>query len=228
MEIGEIRGKLIHCNGIVECVEPDEEGYKEENGIDFESFKNIFFKDYNLTYILELALEFGIHFHIATHTIRTNTCKEKAKITRLPLERVIKGFYVWDNKTEKVYGLVVPGDRTYVKSKVAEAVGINNDESETRIEKSEWLPEYIEYGTVHPFINTESFSPNGKLELILFDRNFLRKRNEEGGLDDFSFTTHPSTGYDNHRLSIQINYYDAFKILTSKFSERKVKGVDLF
>ena len=56
MEIGEIRGKLIHCNGIVECVEPDEEGYKEENGIDFESFKNIFFKDYNLTYILGLTL----------------------------------------------------------------------------------------------------------------------------------------------------------------------------
>ena len=39
----EPKGKLIHCNGIIKCQEPKEEGYKEENGLDYDSFRNIFF-----------------------------------------------------------------------------------------------------------------------------------------------------------------------------------------
>ena len=49
----EIKGKLIHCNRIVKCQEPDEFGYREENGVDIDSFRSIFFKDYNLDYILD-------------------------------------------------------------------------------------------------------------------------------------------------------------------------------
>ena len=76
-----IKGKLIHCDGIVKCEEPREIGYKEENGVDIDSFRNIFLKDFKLGYILELAIRYNLHFHIATHSIKTSTCQEKADIT---------------------------------------------------------------------------------------------------------------------------------------------------
>jgi len=223
------KGKLIHCNGIIKCQEPNEKGYKEENGIDIGSFRNIFFGDFNLDYILDLAIQYDLHFHIATHSERTSTCQEKADITGLSLERVIKGIYLEDIKTEKVYALAIPGNKTYVKSKLAEFLKINDNEVESRIRKSKWLPVHIEFGTVHPFVDYNSLSfpyGNGKLEYILFDRNHLEKRKNQGGLDDFSFTTHPSTGYDNHRISIQMNYQHAYIILSTRFSE-KVKSIDL-
>ena len=76
----EAKGKLIHCNDIIRCQEPQELGYIEENGIDINSFRNIFFKDFNLGYILDYAIRDNIHFHIATHAIPTSTCEEKAEI----------------------------------------------------------------------------------------------------------------------------------------------------
>ncbi|MEK6835299.1 MAG: hypothetical protein AABX61_03490 [Nanoarchaeota archaeon] len=225
----EYKGKLIHCNGIRPCQEPAEElkNYIEQNGIDEESFKNIFFKDDNLEYIQNSAKAYGIHFHIATHSIPTDSCQEKADITGLPLERVIKGVYLEDIKTELVYALAIPGNRTYVKSKLAEFLNIDNDEIESRIRKSRWLPIHIKSGTVHPFVNPQSFTPDGKLEYVLFDENHLEKRRTEMGLDDFSFTTHPSTGYDNHRISIQMNYWEAFLILDDKFGHERIKKIDL-
>ncbi|MEK6841098.1 MAG: hypothetical protein AABX45_00700 [Nanoarchaeota archaeon] len=224
----EIKGKLIHCYGIVECQEPKEEGYKEENGISLDSFRNIFLKDFSLDYILDLAIRYELHFHIVSHSERTSTCQEKADITGLPLERVIKGVYLEDVKTKNVYSLAIPGNKTYNKLKLAEYININQDEAESRIRKSKWLPMHIEFGTVHPFVNCKSFNHpygNGKLECILFDKDHLEKR-RGNGLDDFSFTTHPSTGYDNHRLSIQINYQHAYVILSTRFPE-KVKAIEL-
>ncbi len=221
------KGKLIHCNGIIECIEPDERGYVEENSIDSESFRDIFFKDFKLDYILDISIERKMHFHIATHSKATSTCQEKADLTGLPLERVTKGYYLQDTKTGKVYALAIPGNKTFDKNNIAKFLGINPDESASRIVRSKWLPVHIEYGTVHPFVNTKSFNGGeGKLELILFDTHFAEKRKNEGGLDDFSFTTHPSTGYDNHRLSIQINYNNAMEILRETFSNR-VQAIDL-
>ena len=225
----ESKGKLIHCNGIVKCQEPKEEGYKEENGLDYDSFRNIFFRDFDLDYIPELAIEYDLHFHIATHSKATSTCQEKADITGLPLERVIKGIYLEDSKEEKVYALAIPGNKTYVKSKLAEFLCIKDDEVDSRIRKSRWLPVHIEFGKVHPFVNSKSLNfpyGNGKLECILFDKDYIDKRMNKDGLDDFSFTTHPSTGYDNHRLSIQMNYHSAFIILSTRFPE-KVRAVEL-
>lgn len=229
----EFKGKLIHCNNIIKCQEPLELGYIEENGIDTNSFRNIFFKDFNLDYILDYAIKNDIHFHIATHAIATSTCEEKAEITGLPLERVIKGIYLEDNKEEKVYAIVIPGTKhsSDIRLKVADFLMINKDEvikfNRIRKARKEFLPINIEYGTVHPFVNEESFSPNGKLELILFDKSYLEKRILEKGLDDFSFTSHLSTGYDNHRLSIQINYANAFNILQKKFGYKRVRSIDL-
>ncbi len=217
------KGKLIHCNGIVDCIEPKEEGYRQENGIDINSFRNIFFKDFELNYILDIALAKRIHFHIATHTKATSTCQEKADITGLPLERVIKGYYLQDNDNGNSYGLMIPGNKTYNKYMVASFLNIKPEEVETRISRSKWLPVHIEAGTVHPFVNEKSFNlptSDGKLEKIIFDERTIEKRDSEGGLDDFSFTAHPSTGYDNHRLSIQINYSDAFRILSTAFPKR--------
>ncbi|MEX2017073.1 MAG: hypothetical protein WD876_01230 [Candidatus Pacearchaeota archaeon] len=217
------KGKLIHCNGIVQCEESLQPGYRQENGIDIGSFRNIFFKDFELDYILDFSLEKGIHFHIATHSEATSTCEDKARITGLPLERVIKGYYLQDLKNGKVYALTIPGNRKYDKNKITEFLGIPQKESASRLVRSRWLPMHIEEGTVHPFVNSTDFNgkhDGGKLEAILFDGIFSEKRKKEGGLDDFSITTHPSTGYDNHRISIQINYNDALEILKENFSNR--------
>ena len=225
----ETKGKLIHCDGIVKCEEPKEVGYKEENGLDYDSFRNIFFKDFRLDYILNSAIKYDLHFHIATHSTKTSTCQEKADITGLPLERVVKGIYLEDSKTEEIYALAIPGNKSYIKNKLAKFLNMEEEYVDARIRKSKWLPLHIEFGTVHPFVNNESFkiqAGKGKLELILFDKSNLERRKKEKGLDDFSFTTHPSTGYDNHRLSIQMNYNDAFAILSERFPER-VKAIDL-
>ena len=161
------------------------------------------------------------------------TCEEKAQITGLPLERVIKGIYLEDNLEEKAYSIAAPGTKHSSDSrlKLADFLGINEYEitKNNRIRKArkEFLPVNIEYGTVHPFVNEESFIPKGNLDLILFDKNYLIKRKLEGGLDDFSFTVHPSTGYDNHRISIQINYAHAFEILQVKFGRERVKAIEL-
>ncbi len=220
-------GKLIHCNGIVECVEPEERGYVEENNIDPTSFRNIFFKDFQLDYILDYCLANGIHFHIATHAIRTSSCQEKADITGLPLERVIKGLYLEDTITNRMYGLFIPGTKSSsdIRLRLAKHFGIADTEvtENNKIKKAgkEFLDALgigIEKGTVHPFVNALSFA-NSSLETIFFDEGFLEKRRIEGGLDDFSFTAHPSTGYDNHRLSIQINYHDAYSLLKAEFAE---------
>lgn len=221
----EPRGKLIHCNGIVRYLEPDEFGYKEENHIDKAVFNRIFLKDYKLNYILDYCLSQGIHFHIATHSQATKTCKEKQFITGLPLERIIKGFYLRDSNEGLDYALVIPGDRSYLKSNVAKILKIE----ESKLMKSDEndLPLGIKRGTVHPFLNEESFSPQGKVKYIFFDKNFAEKRKKEGGIDDFSITIHPSSGYDNERTSIQINYNDAKDMLMAKFGEERVKLIDL-
>lgn len=229
------KGKLIHCNGIVGCTEPEEKGYVGENSIDAESFRNIFFKDYGLGYVLDLSLQKGIHFHITTHSVRTSTCKDKARITGLPLERIIKGTYLEDASTEKIYGLFTPGIKNAadIRLKLGGYLSIDSSEiieynriTKARKEFLDLLGIGIEFGTVHPFLNEECFMPKGIVETIFFDKDFLEKRKAEGGLDDFSFTTHPSTGYDNHRLSIQINYANAFEILKEKFSDR-IKAIEL-
>ncbi|MEK6835900.1 MAG: hypothetical protein AABX55_02660, partial [Nanoarchaeota archaeon] len=205
----------------------------EENELDFNSFRNIFFKDFNLQYILYYAIDRNIHLHIATHSKATSTCEEKSQITGLPLERVIKGVYLEDTKEEKTYAISIPGTKhsSDIRLKLANFLGINDYEiiKDNRIRKArkEFLPVNIEYGTVHPIVNLESFTPNGKLELILFDKKYLEKRRLENGLDDFSFTTHPSTGYDNHRISLQINYASLFEILRFTFGDEKVKTIDL-
>jgi prolyl-tRNA editing enzyme YbaK/EbsC (Cys-tRNA(Pro) deacylase) len=231
------KGKLIHCEGIVSCVEPDEPDYRYQDWREQE-FRNDFLKDFELDYILDISLKRGIHFHIATHSEKTSTCQEKADLTGLPLERVIKGVYFEDAKTQKVYGLFIPGTKhsNDIRLALGRYLGINDKEiiDDNRITKArkEFLDSLgmgIEFGTVHPFVNHRSFNkPNGegKLESILFDRSFTGQRKNEGGLDDFSFTAHPSTGYDNHRLSIQVNYNSTQEILREAFSER-IKVIDL-
>lgn len=212
------KGKLIHCMGVVPCREPDEPGYRYQDWGNQE-FRNEFLRDFNLDYILNIALKNKIHFHITTHSEATKTCEEKAKITGLPLNRVIKGYYLQDNTEENVYGLMIPGNSTYNKRKVAVFLNIDIAEAETRISRSNWLPGHMKYGTVHPFVNRRSFNSHegdGKLEAIIFDKKTL----EQKGLSDFSFTTHQSTGLDDYRTSIQMSCKDAYAILTTAFPNR--------
>ena len=160
--------------------------------------------------------------------------RRKADITGLPLERVIKGIYLEDANTKKMYGLFIPGTQhsSDIRLTLGDYLCISHNEiiKDNRITKArkEFLDSLgigIEFGTVHPFVNEKSFKKS-RLEAIFFDINHLEKRKNEGELDDFSITTHPSTGYDNHRLSIQINYNDAYTILKEKFPE-SVKAIEL-
>ncbi|MEK6828619.1 MAG: hypothetical protein AABY15_00700 [Nanoarchaeota archaeon] len=221
-------GNLIHCEGIVSCVEPEEVGYVEENNINADAFRKFFFSGFGLDYIMDYCLANNIHFHIATHSRATKTCKEKAAITGLPLERVIKGFYLEDRETGKIYALAIPGEFGYSISKLSGFLGLSVEEGERRIAKADEsiLPLGIKYGTVHPFPNGDVFK-DIKLENILFDANFVRKRSEGNGLDDFSFTAHPRWGYDNFRLSIQMKYNHAKEILENKFGKEIVREIEL-
>ena len=227
----EAKGKLIHCNGIPSCEELKDFGYIQEHW-DEDHFRNIFLKDYNLDYILNITRNLGIHFHIATHAIATSTCEEKSKITGLSLERVIKGVYYEDSLTEFVYALVIPGLKKKIdlRLKIAEYLGIDPDEvlNNNRITKarSGFLPMGIKFGTVHPWINYRAFSPGGKLRYIFFDKQSLEKRSLEEGTDDFSFTVNPINGYDNHKLSLQMNYSGAHDVLEEEFPNR-IHSIDL-
>ncbi len=230
----EFKGKLIHCNEICEKIEDCPvkiDNYKYEFSMNVHSFKESFFEDLGLEYILDYFLDLdneSKHFHIAVHSMSTNTCQEKAKIINFPLERVIKGFYLEDFKEKKIYGIAIPGNETYDKLKIADFLGINRYSLDGRIGKTkERMPVNIKYGVVHPFVNEDSFALTDKLESILFDKIYLEKSRNNNYLDDFSFTTHESSGYNNHNISIQINYSDAFDILKNKFGEDKIKAIDL-
>lgn len=213
-----IKGKFIHCEGIAPCSGTEDPSYRHQNWGEQE-FREEFLNDFNLGYILDIALKNKIHFHIATHLEATKTCKDKAAITGIPLEQVIKGYYMANNLTEDVYGLMIPGNLTHNKKKVASLLGIDTAEADNVFSKSKWLPIHMENGTVHPFANHGSFNSNGskgKLARIIFDKKTL----EQKGLGDFSFTTHASTGRDNFRTSIQINPHDAYDILSMAFPGR--------
>jgi hypothetical protein len=221
------KGRIIHCSGIASCREPNEPGYEFQSARDVHSFMLDFLDDFNLNYIYEIALDEKIHFHIATHAIPTKKCDEKARITGLPLQRVVKGYYLQDNLSGNVYGLMIPGNKNYDRNKIASLIGIPPEEAEKRISRSKWLPVHIVEGTVHPWVNKDCFKSktgNGKLERIAFDSANLEIRKTEGGLDDFSFTTPKDSGYDNYRLSLQMNYHDAFRILREIFKDRIISG----
>ncbi len=218
------RGKLMHCDESTEC-ETIIKGYKPEFSMDVLSFRNMFFRDLGLDYIFDYFLENEEHFHIAVHSEKTSTCKEKSKIINFDLENVIKGFYLEDSIKGNIYGLAIPGNKSYDKTKIAELLGIENVNG--RIKKTDKMPVNIEYGTVHPFVNEEAFNEIG-LKLILFDKFHLEKSSKSGKvLADFSFTTPDFSGYDNHKISIQMNYKGAFEILKNKFGEDRIKAVDL-
>jgi len=230
----EAKGRLIHCNGMGKC-----EGLNSNYIIQYieeEQFCDRFLNDFNLNYILESAMYHGFHFHIATHPKKTDKCEEKAEVTGLPLERVIKGNLFEDFKREVTYVLATPGIKHSLdmRLKVADSLGIsreevNNENKINRIRRAreDFLPMGIEFGTVHPFMNRDCFIPEGKLEYIFFDINYLEKRGKEDGIDDFSITTHPTTGNHNHLISMQMNYKHAFTILKNEFGEERVKAIDL-
>ena len=216
----------MHCDESIEC-ETSIEGYKHEFSMDVLSFRNMFFQDLKLDYIFDYLLKNENPFHIAVHSKQTSTCEEKSGIIGFDLERIIKGFYLEDSINAEIYGLAIPGNKSYDKSKIAGFLGIENVNG--RIKKTnKKLPVNMSYGTVHPFVNEDAFESLG-LKYILFDKNYLAKRRADKNkiLDDFSFTTADYSGYNNHQLSIQINYSDAFEIIKNKFGENRVKAVDL-
>ena len=69
----------------------------------------------------------------------------------------------------------------------------------------------MSYGTCSPFVVDQDLSDNGgKVEKILFDRETLSIKKDDKTMDDFSFGL-------NHRMSIQMNYFDCFKLLKERY-----------
>ncbi|MEK6907289.1 MAG: hypothetical protein AABW45_02065 [Nanoarchaeota archaeon] len=224
-------GIVWHSDDIIKC-EEHLTGYVEKT-INSESFREIFLKDQNLEFILYNARNFGLHFHIVTHTKKTSTCQEKADLINFPLERVIKGLIFEDDLEGNAYVIAVPGTKHKedIRLKLADILGIDRNEvakNRIKLARKEILPMGIEYGTVHPILNLESFGDNnGGVKYILFDKKFKDNRRKERGLDDFSLTLPNYFPFSNHLVSMQANYADLFMILHTQYGSERVKAVDL-
>lgn len=170
----------------------------------------MFLKEYNLDYISEYCSEKEIPLQVLSFPKATKTCYEKAMALQNwnPLN-VIKAFYLESQIDGSLYAVIVPEtgcflDRNIVKQKVSMI-------HEDQLIRSTHLPSNMTFGTCSPFIlNDDLCEHGGHVKHIIFDSETLAEKKEENMLDDFSF------GLD-HKLSLQINYYHCFNMLSQLY-----------
>jgi len=170
----------------------------------------LFLSKYKLEYITRYIQDRSIPFRIITHPEKTNTCYEKAQLLGNwgPLN-VIKALYFESPIEQHLYVVVIPEtgcfiDRSYLTSLLDLPQGVI-------LAKAKMLPANMSYGTCSPFISHDDLIENGgKVAKILFDSETLVSKKHDNTLDDFSFGL-------EHRFSLQINYYQCYKMLKSVF-----------
>lgn len=189
-----------------------ESALSQEYRLDIETFNRLFMARYQLEYISN-------YFHVTKNILRvltfpkaTNTCYEKANILGIwnPLN-IIKAFYLTSVKDGSLYVIVIPETGCFInKSRIKEQLGLSADDS---LVKASELPINMNYGTCSPFIlDKDRHDKGGRVSKIIFDTETLLLKKHEHSLDDFSF------GLD-HRLSVQMNYYQCYKMLKSNFNQ---------
>lgn len=175
-----------------------------------EQFNQVFFESYKIDYLSDYFHNHDRQFRVVTHPKKTNTCFEKAGIMGSwdPLN-VIKVFYFEIEEQDALFAVVIPETGCFINKEQLKSL-LNMDEG-TILKKAVNLPDNMNYGTCNPFITDKDLKQNGgRVEKIIFDTETLVLKKNAGELDDFSF------GMD-HRVSVQMNYYDCFRMLKSSY-----------
>ncbi len=180
--------------------------------LNINDFNRLFFSKYKIDYISKYFSTKGQDLRVLTHPYKTNTCFEKAEILGMwdPLN-VIKVFYFENVQKGLLYAVVIPETGCFIdKRKLKDILCLPEGEY---IRKAKVLPQNMTYGTCSPFVLADDLKANGgKVEKIIFDTETLVIKKMKRTLDDFSF------GLD-HRLSVQMNYYDCFRMLKRRYSD---------
>ncbi len=198
----------------IESVDPSLNGTcsgstQKEFYLSHQEINTIFFNPYKIDYLNNYYLNNRLHYRILSHPVKTNTCYEKAEIIGNwnPLN-VIKALY-FQTTDGYLYAVIIPETGCFFNKEIlTDILGLN---SSMELAKAKCLPTYMTYGTCSPFIEKNDYFENGgSVKKILFDSETLSIKKEESNLDDFSFG-------NDHRFSLQMNYYECFKILQHQF-----------
>jgi len=165
---------------------------------------------YSLEYLTEYCQQYKSELRVLTYPCGTKTCYEKASIlgTWNPLN-VIKTFYLESSIDHCLYAVVIPETGCFIdKALIKEQLELFDAEY---LLKAQNLPKNMDYGTCSPFITKDDLQEfGGKVKYLIFDTETLILKKHENSLDDFSF------GLDD-RFSVQMNYYQCFKMLKTHF-----------
>ena len=179
---------------------------QHQYAINTSTFNELFLSKYDLDYISHYSLKNEKTVRILSFPKATNTCYEKADILKNwnPLN-IIKAFYLESSEDGLLYAVIIPETGCFLDREVLK-IQLNLNKN-VRLVKSTSLPSQMNFGTCSPFIRQEDLVKNGgKIKQIVFDKETLIMKRHENSLDDFSF------GLD-HRFSIQMNYYQCYKML---------------
>jgi hypothetical protein len=176
-----------------------------------DQMNGLFFDRYGIDYISRFFMN-GRNFRVLSFPKATNTCYEKAEILANwdPLN-VIKALYFECLETGFLYAAVIPETGCFIdKNHFAQVLDLSHG---VRLAQAKNLPKNMTYGTCSPFISDADLPQNGGcVRRIVFDSEALTMKKHENTLDDFSF------GQD-HRFSIQMNYYQCYKMLKYFFGK---------
>lgn len=183
-------------------------------------FNQLFFCEYDLEYITDYFHANNKEFRVVSYPYGTNTCYEKGIILDgwNPLN-IIKALYVESSSDQVLFAVVVPETGCFLdKRQLKEKVDVSGD---GYLFMAKDLPKNMSYGTCSPFIISEDLVQNGgRVRRIIFDTETLTMKKHDNALDDFSFG-------NNHRLSVQMNYYQCYKMLKQKYGNIVVANKEI-
>ncbi len=183
-------------------------------------FNHLFFSDYDLEYIADYFHANNKEFRVVSYPYKTNTCYEKGIILDgwNPLN-IIKALYVERSRDQFLFAVVIPETGCFLDKKQLKEKVDTSDGGYLFMAKD--LPKNMTYGTCSPFILSEDLMQNGgRVKKIIFDTETLIMKKHDNTLDDFSFGV-------NHRLSVQMNYYQCYKMLKQKYGNAIVTNEEI-
>lgn len=176
-----------------------------------DDFSRLFFAKYKIDYISQYAAEKELSFRVVTYPCETNTCFEKAEqLDSWDPLNVIKALYFEYSEDNSLYAVVVPETGCFVD--MIRLKNLLKLPSVGFLKKTTTLPLNMSFGTCSPFIVAKDLHVNGgRVAKILFDTETLVfKKKDSSLLDDFSFGL-------NHRMSVQMNYYQCYRMLKKRY-----------
>lgn len=183
-----------------------------EYRLKIDDINRLFFSRYGIDYISKYFASKQLEFRVVTHPCETDTCFQKAELLNSwdPLN-VIKALYFEYPIDNYLYAVVVPETGCFInRPRLKDTLNLQRDGF---LRKAEMLPQNMSFGTCSPFITNNDLRINGgSVRKIIFDSETIEIKRKDKTLDDFSF------GLD-HRLSVQMNYYQCYKMLKEVFPD---------